>query len=67
MLLQIGRGNLRISTIICLGLKSYSQVPRHPSKKSKQIAGLESAFIAADDIEFPDGRKIPLWLFGFLY
>ncbi|MCK9410803.1 MAG: AAA family ATPase [Prolixibacteraceae bacterium] len=38
-----------------------------PSKKSKQIASLENAFIAADDIEFPDGRKIPLWLFGFLY
>lgn len=38
-----------------------------PSKKTRQIAGLENAFIAADDIEFPDGRKIPLWLFGFLY
>ena len=38
-----------------------------PSKKTKQIAGLENAFIAVDDIEFPDGRKIPLWLFGFLY
>jgi predicted AAA+ superfamily ATPase len=38
-----------------------------PSKKTKQIAGLENAYIAADDIEFPDGRKIPLWLFGFLY
>ena len=38
-----------------------------PSKKTKQIASLENAFIAADDIEFPDGRKIPLWLFGFLY
>jgi predicted AAA+ superfamily ATPase len=37
------------------------------SKNTKQIAGLENAFIAADDIEFPDGRKIPLWLFGFLY
>jgi predicted AAA+ superfamily ATPase len=37
------------------------------SKNTKQIAGLENAFIAADGIEFPDGRKIPLWLFGFLY
>jgi predicted AAA+ superfamily ATPase len=37
------------------------------SKNTKQISGLENAFIAADDIEFPDGRKIPLWLFGFLY
>ncbi|MDD4193220.1 MAG: AAA family ATPase [Mangrovibacterium sp.] len=38
-----------------------------PSKKSKQIAGLEHAFLAVDDIEFPEGKKIPLWLFGFLY
>jgi len=37
------------------------------SKKSKQIAGLENAFIAADDIEYPNNRIIPLWLFGFLY
>ena len=37
------------------------------SKTSKQIAEMENAFIAADDIEFPYGRKIPLWLFGFLY
>jgi uncharacterized protein len=38
-----------------------------PSKKTKQISGLDDAFIATDDIEFPDGKKIPLWLFGFLY
>jgi hypothetical protein len=31
------------------------------------FTGLENAFIASDDIEFPDGKKIPLWLFGFLY
>ena len=28
-----------------------------PSKKTKQITSLENAFIAADDIEFPDGKK----------
>lgn len=38
-----------------------------PSKKSKQIVDVENAFVAVDDIEFPDGKKIPLWLFGFLY
>jgi len=37
------------------------------SKGSKQVIGKENAFIVADDIEFPDGRKIPMWLFGFLY
>ncbi len=36
-------------------------------KSNKQIAGMEHAFIAADDIEFGHHNKIPLWLFGFLY
>jgi predicted AAA+ superfamily ATPase len=37
------------------------------SKNSKQIAGLENAFLAIDDVEYADGNRIPLWLFGFLY
>ncbi|MBU2649460.1 MAG: hypothetical protein KKA81_00870 [Bacteroidetes bacterium] len=37
------------------------------SKTNKQIAGLENAFIAADNIEYPYRNTIPLWLFGFLY
>lgn len=37
------------------------------SKGTKQIAGLDDAFIAADNIEYPYQNKIPLWLFGFLY
>jgi len=36
-------------------------------KSSKQIASIEQAFIAADNIEYPYHNKIPLWLFGFLY
>jgi len=36
-------------------------------KDFKQIAGIENSFIAADDIEYSFGNKIPLWLFGFLY
>ncbi|WP_187444075.1 hypothetical protein [Sphingobacterium phlebotomi] len=32
-----------------------------------QVAGLDNAYVAADDIEVGSGRKIPLWLFGFLY
>ncbi len=35
--------------------------------KSLSKAGLDSGFIAADDIETGFGSKIPLWLFGFLY
>ncbi len=37
------------------------------SKDFAQINGVKDSFIAADDIEIGSGRKIPLWLFGFLY
>ena len=38
------------------------------SKKGfDQIKDLPDSFVAADDIEFGYGNKIPLWLFGFLY
>jgi len=37
------------------------------SKDYHQISNIENAFIAADDIEYGVGNKIPLWLFGFLY
>lgn len=36
-------------------------------KTYKQLTGIENAYIAADDIEYGYGNKIPLWLFGFLY
>lgn len=32
-----------------------------------QIRNIPDSFVAADDIEFGLGNKIPLWLFGFLY
>jgi len=37
------------------------------SKTEHQIRGHSSAFLALDDIEVGVDRKIPLWLFGFLY
>ena len=37
------------------------------SKDGKQIANVQNAFIASDDIEYALGNKIPLWLFGFFY
>ena len=37
------------------------------AKDGKQIAKEQKAFIAADNIDYPVGNKIPLWLFGFLY
>ncbi len=37
------------------------------SKDGKQVATVENAYIAADDIDAPAGSKIPLWAFGFVY
>ena len=37
------------------------------NKSRKQITGIENSFVAADNIEFAWEKKIPLWLFGFLY
>jgi predicted AAA+ superfamily ATPase len=37
------------------------------NKTRKQLAGIERAFVAADDIEIGSPQKIPLWMFGFLY
>ncbi len=37
------------------------------SKTDKQIKGLPSAFLAADNIKHGAANKIPLWLFGFLH
>lgn len=37
------------------------------NKDGKQIANVKNAYIAADNIEYALGNKIPLWLFGMLY
>lgn len=37
------------------------------NKTTQQIAGIENAYVVADNIEIPVGNKIPLWMFGFLY
>ena len=37
------------------------------NKNNSQIAGLENAWVVADDIEYGTGDKIPLWMFGLLY
>lgn len=37
------------------------------NKDFSQIANLPNSFIAADDLEYGLGNKIPLYLFGFLY
>jgi len=37
------------------------------NKSFGQIKDLKNSFVVADDIEIGTGKKIPLWLFGFLY
>ena len=37
------------------------------SKDGGQIADRENAFLACDGIEYPYGKKLPLWLFGLTY
>lgn len=37
------------------------------NKSFSQVKGIDNAFLAVDDIETGIGKKIPLWLFGFLY
>lgn len=37
------------------------------NKTQNQIAGMDNAFLAVDNIEYSHQNRIPLWLFGFLY
>ena len=36
-------------------------------KSFEQIAGVPDSYVLADSMEFPIGKKLPLWLVGFLY
>ena len=36
-------------------------------KTFDQIADLPDSYVFADEMEFPVGKKLPLWLAGFLY
>ena len=36
-------------------------------KNDKQIKGEQEAYLVLDDIKIGFGKKIPLYLFGFLY
>jgi predicted AAA+ superfamily ATPase len=47
--------------------KKYTFEIGGKSKNRQQVYDLENAYIAADDIEYGVGNKIPLWMFGFLY
>ena len=36
-------------------------------KSFQQIADIPDSYVLADDIEYPNGNKLPLWIVGFLY
>jgi hypothetical protein len=36
-------------------------------KSFAQIADIPNSYVLADEIEFPVGKKLPLWLVGFIY
>jgi len=36
-------------------------------KNRKQLKGIDNSWFALDDIEIGSGKRVPLWLFGFLY
>lgn len=37
------------------------------NKKFGQIAGIPDSYVLADDVDYPVGNKLPLWILGFLY
>lgn len=37
------------------------------NKTAKQISGVNNSYLIVDEMETGYGKKIPLWLFGFLY
>lgn len=47
--------------------KKYTIEIGGKSKDGKQIANIHDSYIAADNIEYPSGNKIPLLAFGFIY
>ncbi len=54
------RGDFIIDEKICFEVGGKN-------KGMKQISGVSNSYIAADDIDLGIDKKIPLWIFGFLY
>jgi len=36
-------------------------------KTAKQLKAATDAFVVSDSLEIGSGKKVPLWMFGFLY
>jgi hypothetical protein len=37
------------------------------NKSTSQITGIPNSYVVKDDLEYPAGSALPLWLFGFIY
>lgn len=80
---QVETGNLRETFFLSqLSVVSKIQMPKKgdflvdstytfeiggKGKSGKQIDGIKNAWVVKDDLEFPVGNELPLWMFGFLY
>ncbi len=47
--------------------KKYTFEIGGKNKSDNQISGIENSYVVADNIEYGSEKKIPLYLFGFLY
>lgn len=50
----------------CIDKQIYFEIGGD-NKDAKQTYGIENAYLALDNVEHGAGKRIPLWLFGFLY
>ncbi len=47
--------------------KKYTVEVGGKGKGFRQIKNMPESYVVADDVTIGSNRKIPLWLFGFLY
>ena len=80
---QVDIGNLRETFFLSqVNVISKISMPKHgdffvnnkytfevggKDKSRKQIAGIKNAWVVKDDLEYPIGNELPLWIFGLLY
>lgn len=80
---QIEKGNLRETFFLSQIIAKYKvQMPKQgdffvdnkftfeiggKTKSKKQILGIKNSWVVKDDLEYPVGSELPLWMFGLLY
>ena len=80
---QVDKGNLRETFFLSqMNVVSKISMPKQgdflvdnkftfevggKDKSKKQLVGIKNAWVVKDDLEFPVGNDLPLWMFGCLY